>query len=145
FNGLGWLGFLVSSGDPFGSPPAYALIPMTLGREAFGWDGRLQAFLPKFLNVSSFAIALPFALWALSACASVVRNRSGSSYALVAISLALALALNPLVGGFAAACAAAWLVPELLAGSARSRVTWVFAALGAVFLATPFLLPALYL
>lgn len=145
FNGLGWIGFLVSSGDPLGSPPVYALIPMTLGREAFGWDARLQAFLPKFLNVSSFALALPFALWALSACAGIRRDRPGRSFALVSFALAASLALNPLVGGFAAVCAGTWLLPEFLGATARVRVAWALSLLAAVLLAVPFLVPATHL
>jgi hypothetical protein len=69
FNGLGWIG-LVGAEDPGrGVPPVYALLPMTFGGARFGWDARLQAFLPKFLNVTSYAIALPPALLALAICA----------------------------------------------------------------------------
>lgn len=37
FNGLGWIGYLFSAGDPFGSAPVYALMPMTFAREAWGF------------------------------------------------------------------------------------------------------------
>src|SRR4030095_8580236 len=69
FNGFGWIGLCVSTGPGIGVPPVYALMPMTFGAESFGWDARLQAFLPKFLNVTSYAIALPPALLALADCA----------------------------------------------------------------------------
>lgn len=134
FNGLGWIGLVLSPGELLGLPPVYALAPMTLARESFGWDARLQAFLPKYLNVSSFAIALPFALWAL-AC----RDRPKRTIA----PLALALALNPLVGGVAGACLAAWIAPEIVKGGWRSRGAWILAGACSVALATPFLLPAL--
>jgi hypothetical protein len=92
--------------------------------------------------VSSYALALPFALAALSACASARERRSAASYVLVALGLACSLALNPLVGGFAGVCAALWLVPELLTGTWRARFSWGGAAAGAALLALPFLLPA---
>jgi hypothetical protein len=127
FNGLGWLGYLVAQGQPFGAPPVYALAPLTLAGESFGWDARLQAFLPKFLNVSSYALALPFALWALGA----LRPRA------CWIPLALALALNPLVGGFAGAVLGAW----TLSGR-RELAAWALAGIGAALAALPFLLPS---
>ncbi len=132
FNGLGWLGYFVAHGQPFGAPPVYALAPMTLMSESFGWDGRLQAFLPKFLNVSSYAIALPFALWALAAA------RPRASW----IPLGLALALNPIVGGFAAVVLAAWRLAELRALGRRGTLAWILAGLAAALLALPFLLPS---
>src|SRR6185436_12303810 len=107
FNGLGWIG-LVGAEDPGrGVPPVYALLPMTFGGARFGWDARLQAFLPKFLNVTSYAIALPPALLALAICA-----RGKKAFVRVAVLLALSLALNPLVGGLAGACAAIWVAPS---------------------------------
>jgi hypothetical protein len=115
---------------------------MTFGGEPFGWDARLQAFLPKFLNVTSYAIALPPALLALAICARGTRERVR-----VAVLLALSLALNPLVGGLAGVCAAIWVAPELLRSGPTSewkpRIAWAFALAGAVTLAIPFLLPAL--
>ncbi|HEV8112833.1 MAG TPA: hypothetical protein VGR31_08655 [Planctomycetota bacterium] len=138
FNGLGWIGLVSANGPWSGVPPVYALMPMTFALEPFGWDARLQAFLPKFLNVSSYAIALPFALWALAVCARGTRD-----YVRVALALALALALNPLVGGFAGICAASWIVPDLLRGNGPRRVAWILAFLASAALALPFLLPVL--
>jgi hypothetical protein len=127
FNGLGWLGYFVAQGQPFGAPPVYALGPMTLMSESFGWDGRLQAFLPKFLNVSSYALALPFGLWALAAA----RPRA------CWIPLGLSLALNPIVGGFAAVVLAVWKLAE-----PRTALRWALAGAAAAFFALPFLLPS---
>jgi hypothetical protein len=144
FNGLGWLGFLASRGPGAGVPPVYALLPMTFGSQAFGWDGRLQAFLPKFLNVSSYAIALPFALWALAPCARApgAGGRPRGELVQVSVSLALSVALNPLVGGFVGLCAALWIAPEALRGGVRAGTFWALAFLAAGALALPFLLPA---
>jgi len=133
FNGLGWLGYFVAQGQPFGAPPVYALGPMTLMSESFGWDGRLQAFLPKFLNVSSYAIALPFALWGLAAA----RPRA------CWIPLGFSLALNPIVGGFAAAVLATWRLVEARASGLRATLGWAIAGAAAAFFALPFLLPSL--
>lgn len=139
FNGLGWIGLVGADGPGRGVPPVYALLPMTFGGQRFGWDARLQAFLPKFLNVTSYAIALPPALLALAICARGTRERGR-----VAILLALSLALNPLVGGLAGACAALWVAPEAWREGWRSRLSWAIALAGAGILAFPFLLPALH-
>ena len=146
FNGLGWLGFLVSAGPGRGVPPVYALEPMTFAAERFGWDARLQAFLPKFLNVTSYAIALPPALWALAICArepSSFRSSERRSLVAVALLLALSLALNPLVGGLAGLCAAIWLAPSAWRGGWGDRIRVSIALAAAALLALPFLLPAL--
>ncbi|MBK7643252.1 MAG: hypothetical protein IPJ19_09400 [Planctomycetes bacterium] len=132
FNGLGWLGYFVAQGQPFGAPPVYALAPMTLMSEGFGWDGRLQAFLPKFLNVSSYAIALPFGLWALAAA------RARACW----IPLGLALALNPLVGGFAGVVLLVWRLAAARASGLRATLGWACAGAGAALLALPCLLPS---
>ena len=101
---------------------------MTFARESFGWDARLQAFLPKFLNVSSYAIALPFGLWAM---ASALRDERRSSRAIAAIvPLALSIALNPIVGGFAAIVIAVWVAPTLARGRVRERAAWPHAGRG---------------
>lgn len=132
FNGLGWLGYFVAQGQPFGAPPVYALAPMTLMSEGIGWDGRLQAFLPKFLNVSSYALALPFALWALAAA----RPRGAW------IALGLALALNPIVGGFAALVLVAWRLFDAREEGWRALRAWAVSGAAAALLALPFLLPS---
>lgn len=141
FNGLGWIGTLFAGADSLGRTPVYALAPMTFARESFGWDPRLQAFLPKFLNVSSYALALPFALWALAACARPDTPRVRTALAAGA-SVGLALALNPLVGGLAGACMAVWIAPALVRADARTRTVWLGAGVFALALAAPFLLPA---
>jgi hypothetical protein len=132
FNAFGWLGFLFSSGEPFGTPPVYALMPLTFARESFGWDARLQAFLPKFLNVSSYALALPFLLWALAA----LRARW------VWLPLGVCLALNPIVGAFAALVIAIWRVQEWRTWQWKGLLQWGIAGILAVLLALPFLLPS---
>jgi hypothetical protein len=144
FNGLGWLGFLAPHAGGFGLPPVYSLMPMTLARESFGWDARLQAFLPKFLNVSSFTLALPFALWALAECARF-RGARARSFLPLSLGLALALALNPLVGGFAGACGLVWVAPDFWRAGWSRRGEWALAGLAAIGLAAPFLVPALHL
>ena len=136
FNGLGWVGLALAPEAGFGAPPVFTLSPMTFASESFGWDPRLQGFLTKFLNVSSFPLALPFALWTL-AC--FVRPRPGRAV----LPAALALAINPLVGGFAGLCALALLAPELARATWTRRIQWLGAGIAAVALALPFLLPGL--
>lgn len=141
FNGLGWIGMALSSADSMGLTPVYALAPMTFARESFGWDPRLQSFLPKFLNVSSYALALPFGLWALARCARSDATRA--SFVLGAGACAgLSLALNPLVGGLIGAWMAVWIAPTLVRGDARTRLTWLAAGIIALAIAAPFLSPA---
>jgi hypothetical protein len=132
FNGLGWIGYLFSAGDPFGSAPVYALMPMTFAREAWGFDARLQAFLPKFLNVSSYALALPFLLFALAA----------SRPLLAAAALGLALALNPIVGGVAGLLLAGREALRWKHSSWREKLAWCLCGLAAGLCALPFLLPS---
>lgn len=146
FNGLGWLGFLVSAGEPFGSPPVYALFPLTLAGEPFGWDARLQCFLPKYFNVSSHTLTLPFALWALAACLPA-RDRAGPSAArpwAAVVPAALSLAMNPLLGGVVGLVMIAWLAPVLARGPRRERLAWIGAGAAAFALALPTLLPAFH-
>jgi hypothetical protein len=141
FNGIGWIGMALSSVDSIGLTPVYALAPMTFAREAFGWDPRLQAFLPKFLNVSSYALALPFGLWALARCASSERASARDVIGAGACA-GLSLALNPLVGGLVGAWMAVWIAPTLVRSDLRARLTWLAAGALAITIALPFLLPA---
>jgi hypothetical protein len=141
FNGLGWIGIALRGTAAFGEPPVYALMPMTFARESFGWDARLQAFLPKFLNVSSYAIALPFALWAIQLAAN--DDRRGTRALRAIVPLALSVALNPIVGGLAGAVIAVWAAPTLARGTVRERSAWPLAGVVSLVLALPFLLPAL--
>lgn len=136
FNGLGWIGFLFAPQVALGDPPVYALMPSCFAGHAFGWDARLQAFLPKFLNVSSFALALPFALWAL---AGALR---GTRAFVSGIALGVSLALNPLAGGLAAGCALVWLAPRLREPALLRR--WIVGGIAGALIALPFLLPALW-
>ncbi|RMH02017.1 MAG: hypothetical protein D6702_09600 [Planctomycetota bacterium] len=143
FNALGWLGFLLAGGEAAapGAAPVLRLAPLTFAGTPIAWDQRLQAFLPKFLNVSSFAPALPFVLWAWSGA---LPARAGGAAAgtpwRVAAAAAAALALNPLAGGFAGLVLALWLAPVVLRGPRRG--SWLLAGGAAVLLALPFLLPA---
>jgi hypothetical protein len=143
FNGLGWIGWLVDPPEQ-AAVPVFAFRSLTFAAESWGWDARLQAFLPKFLNVSSFALALAPTLWALAATMRVLEGRA-SKYGAWAVLLpaGLALAINPLAGGFAGICLLVWVAPRLLTAPNAERLAWCGAGLGAVVLALPFLLPAL--
>lgn len=139
FNALGWTGFLSDPELRFGAAPVYALQPLCWPGRAFGWDARLQAFLPKFLNVSSFALALPFALWALAAA---FGRHSTRSILLAGLALGLSTALNPLAGLVAAAGLAVGVAPSFVRGAKELRLAWIGAAAIAGLVALPFLLPA---
>lgn len=142
FNGLGWLGWLIEPPEQ-AAVPVFAFRSLTFAAEGWGWDARLQAFLPKFLNVSSFALALAPTLWALAAGLRALDGRAGKFGAwTVLLPAGLALAINPLAGGFAGVCLAAWVAPRLLGAPTKERIAWCGAGLGAVALALPFLLPA---
>lgn len=139
FNAMGWLGWWIH-------PPMDAAVPvfasesMTFVGARLGWDARLQAFLPKFLNVSSFSIALPAMLWALAAA---WRARFDQQPAWkILVPAGVALAINPLAGGFAGLVLLAWGTPRLLSGSMPERAAWIGAGVGACAIAAPFLLPA---
>ena len=140
FNALGWIGVLVD-GAAIGTTPVVALRAATFGGHGFGWDARLQAFLPKFLNVSSFALALPFGLFALAQAARGARSGRPLRAGLAA---AAALALNPLVGGFAGVGMAGLLAAGMRAVPARRVFAWLGSGLLAVVLALPFLLALLH-
>jgi hypothetical protein len=141
FNGLGWIGLALEGGPGLGTVPVFALRNLTFAEHDWGWDARLQAFLPKYLNVSSFALALPFGLWAMAATFAV-DGRARSAWRAL-LPAAAALALNPIVGGFAGLCMAPWLAPTFVRGSMRTRLAWVCAGALAVALATPFALASL--
>ncbi len=142
FNALGWIGWFLWPPDPQLAVPIFAFESMTIGSQAsewmqnFGWDARLQSFLPKFLNVSSFALALPFMLWAMAPALS----QDGRAMRIIA-PLAIVLAINPLAGGFAVLCIALWQWPSLLRPSFQQKLTWPVAGVIAGLLALPFLLP----
>ncbi|MBI5364217.1 MAG: hypothetical protein HZA53_13645 [Planctomycetes bacterium] len=140
FNALGWTGFLAVEDLRFGAAPVYALQPLCYAGRAFGWDARLQAFLPKFLNVSSFALALPFASWALAAAFGRYSTRR---ILLAGLALGLSTALNPLAGLVAAVGLAAGVAPAFVRGTKALRLAWLAAAVLAGLVALPFLLPAL--
>ena len=134
FHGLGWLA--LQSEILAGAPPVMALREMVLPDTAFAWDARLQAFLPKFFNVSSFAISLPFGLSALAAAI-----RIGGRPLEVFAPLAFALALNPLVGAYVALVVALWKIHTLLSGSILERLRWPFVGFLAFVFAGISLLP----
>ncbi|MBK7874434.1 MAG: hypothetical protein IPJ77_01540 [Planctomycetes bacterium] len=140
FNALGWTGYLTIDATQFGRAPVYALSPLCWAGHPFGWDGRLHAFLPKFLNVSSFALALPFALWALSAAFGAPSSRR---IALAGLALGVSTALNPLAGAVAGACLAVAAVPDVVRGNLGKRAAWGASAALAAAASAPFLLPAL--
>lgn len=136
FNGLAWLWTLGSAAAPEGALPLIVLLDLTRPLESLHWDGRLQAFLPKFLNVSSFALSLPFALFALTD--NLSRGRKETLRC--GILLGVTMAVNPLVGGFTALLVAAEKLP-LLKGGSSSVKELLPAALAALVIAVPFLLP----
>ena len=139
FNGLGWL-FLQSSGDgAVGAMPLMALMDSTRPFDGFQWDGRLQAFLPKFLNVSSFALALPLALFSLAES----RRRSKASLWRAALLLGLCTSINPVVGLFVGLILLGTYLPRLRHGPSALREL-LPPALAAVAIALPFLLPVLF-
>ncbi len=141
FNALGWIGWLAAGGSsaPPDSAPVMQLAPLTFAGSPFGWDQRLQAFLPKFLNVSSFAFALPFGLWALAGGLEARPEKLVRT----AVAAGVALAINPLVGGFCGLVLACWLLPEVVAARGLRRLAWPLGGSLALLLALPFLLPAL--
>ena len=142
FNGIGWLGVFwpATTGQLADSlSPVMSLAEMTMRGHVFHWDQRLQAFLPKFLNVSSFAIALPFSLWAMSATLSEKRR----NYLSAILPAALSLAFNPLVGVFTGICMVVFLgIRFSQEKSLRNIASWFAAGIAALVLALPFLLPA---
>ena len=138
FNACGWLGWwLFPPADA--SVPVFAFESLTFAAQSWGWDARLQAFLPKYLNVSSFALALVPGLWALAA--GWRARRAGTAWP-VLLPAGVALAINPLVGGFVGLVLLAWGIPVLLRAATPVRLSWLGAGMGAVLLALPFLLPA---
>jgi hypothetical protein len=136
FNALGWIGWLLWPPDPGLLVPVFSFESLTMGSHGLAWDARLQSFLPKFLNVSSFALALPFMLWAMAPAMAA----DGKAKQLV-LPLAIALAINPLAGGFAVICIAVWQLPSLLQPQGQHRFAWPIAGVIAGACALPFVLP----
>ena len=143
FNGFGWLGWFLVEGPGLGAAPVFSLAPLSLHGSSLGWDARLQAFLPKYLNVSGFALALPFALGllarALEAEATVARGLRGGLG--TGFAAGVALAWNPLVGGLSALAAA--LVLASAWWRSPCRAAFLLGTLPGPLLALPFLLPLL--
>ncbi|HBF23712.1 MAG TPA: hypothetical protein DDW23_07855 [Planctomycetes bacterium] len=135
FNGFGW--FVGLFADPIGPrPPLLALSHTTGTGLAWAWDARLQAFLPKFLNPSSFSLALPFGIFLLSHAA---QAQGRAKRAILPASLALAL--NPLVGLFFGTIAALWKLPSCVRQQGFARWAWPLSGIISVVLALPFLWP----
>ncbi len=150
FNALGWIGWLLWPPEPGLLVPVFSFESLTMGQHWLGWDARLQSFLPKFLNVSSFALALPFMLWAMAPAMAA----DGKAKHMV-LPLAISLAVNPLAGGFAVICIAVWQLPSILPGQrlgqeserepgqgqVQHRFAWPIAGVIAGACALPFVLP----
>ena len=137
FNALGWLSMPTWFGFEWaGAPPIALSISMTHLPLFGAWDARLQGFLPKFLNVSSFALALAPALFALAE----VFSKNAQPRRLV-LPAALALALNPLVGFWLGFLLCVYFSPLLWRRAWKEGIPWLFAGTGALLLSLPFLLP----
>jgi hypothetical protein len=136
FNALGWVGWAYAPPSADSLVPVFAFQSMTFAQFDWGWDARLQGFLPKFLNVSSFALALPLALWSMA-----LGWRNSVASAKVVVATALAMAINPLAGGFAACCLMGWHANALWRGGGRQRWQWPVIGVVSAVLAVPFLLP----
>ena len=146
FNAWGWLGFLLSSAEfSLQGPPVFSLAPLSFSAWPWHWDMRLQAFFVKFLNVSSFAIALPFALWAGAGFLRILRSKEapGWSWMRVALPAGIALAWNPLVGGVIGLAGFLLLPKFLFRHGWRSVFLSVFSAALVVLVLAPWLLPLL--
>ena len=135
FNGWGWT---FSNGQEtvalLGQSPIILSQSLT-SFQGWSWDARLQAVLPKFLNVSSFALALAPGMWALAAGIHPITQPKK-----FILPGALALALNPLVGGVVALMVALAKTP-LLWRHPRQAMPWLTAGVLATLLALPFLMP----
>lgn len=136
FNGLAYWWTLGAEPMPDGALPLVVLLDLTRPMESLQWDGRLQAFLPKFLNVSSFALALPFAFFALAD--NLARGKK--ELLRCGILLGCTMAINPLVGGFTAILVAAEKLPQLKEGK-DALLRLLPAAILALVISIPFLLP----
>ena len=137
FNLLGYYFARGVSVPPLGAMPFAILEPMTNVGELFSWDARLQSFVTKFLNVSSFACSLPLMLFALSnAIEDTKRSRL-----LAAILLGLCIALNPLVGAFSVLL----IVGQALlcnSGEIMSQIiAWAKLGIVSSIIAVPFIAP----
>ncbi len=138
FNAMGW--WWGHSGPPLadGAMPLLVLLDWTHPFSSFQWDARLQAFLPKFFNVSSFALSLPFALFALA-------DNLGSRRKEIlrcGILAGATLAINPLVGAWVALLVAAQKLGHWRQ-SLENLGSLLLAAFLALALSVPFLLPLL--
>ncbi len=149
FNGLGWLGALheaggdlitaMGMGEAYMAPmPIISLMPLSLAHSDFGWDARLQGFLPGMLDITAFALTLPFLLLAVS-----WSLRQGvAAQRRAAVCAGIAVALDPQIGGIAALA----MLLHLGMGLMRGRSARDAAISAAVFLAIalPFLLPTMF-
>jgi hypothetical protein len=140
FNGLGWVYMMTAGGEPLpeGAMPLVALLDSTRPFDSMHWDGRLQSFLPKFLNVSSFALSLPFGLFAISENLREGRTALWRCAALLGVTTAV----NPLVGLFVGLLVLVQKLPRLREGVTALKEL-LPAALLALGIAVPFLLPVL--
>lgn len=150
-NGLGWLWASVhgtplldlrslsdaGEGPALGAMPLVLLQGMSHAPLGFSWDARLQSFLPKFLNVSSFAPAIPFTLWSM---AYALRSEKKALWG-AAAHLGVATSLNPLAGALAAAMLALRNLARFRQPLAALRAL-AGPGLLALVIAVPFLLPA---
>lgn len=144
FNGFGY--YLVGDGPvPVdGAQPLVILREFTLLGD-WAWDARLQSFLPKLFNVSSFALALPLALAALAQLLGALQVPEAKLRWQAGVLLGLTTAINPLVGLHASLLFALMVLFQAKQEKDLKKVMgqWLPAAGFAVLVALPFLMPLL--
>jgi len=144
FNGFGYY----LGGD--GPVPVDGAQPLLILREFtllgdLAWDARLQSFLPKLFNVSSFALALPLALAGLAQLLGAMEHPQKKLRLQAGGLLGLATAINPLVGLHTGLLFTVMVLYRMQQEKAWKKVLleWVPSALLAVLVAIPFLMPLL--
>jgi len=144
FNGFGYY-FGGNGAVPVdGAQPLLILREFTLFGE-IAWDARLQSFLPKLFNVSSFALALPLALAALAQLLGAMEHPQRKLRLQAGGLLGLATAINPLVGLHTGLLFAVMVLYRMQQRKAWKKVLleWLPVAALAVLVAIPFLMPLL--
>ncbi len=135
FNLWGTLGLAFGETVPWGRTPLEVLGRATWADRAWGWDPRLESFVTKWWNATSFPLSLPPALWALACAARLPAQSWGAS-----LGLAAAAALNPATGLWVAVTLLVWHVPALAREQGWRRWRGPAVVAGGFVLASPALL-----